>query len=117
MAGVKVDASTTNAIAFFTEHFPTEFEATAHYLKDDTGVDVEPVAELAETASAAAPVATEDDKEDKPWGDVIGASVIICLVTLIALIYLVPFPPYRSTFNISGSVMGAKPKLNSSFTP
>jgi hypothetical protein len=41
-----INASATGAIAFFTEHVPTEFEATAHYLKDSIGGDIEPVAEL-----------------------------------------------------------------------
>jgi len=41
----KVDASGTTAIAFFAEHLPTEFEATEHYFKDTTGVDIEPVAQ------------------------------------------------------------------------
>merc|ERR1719359_1308779 len=40
-----VDASQTNGIAFFAEHLPTEFEATEHYFKDTTGVDIEPVAQ------------------------------------------------------------------------
>ena len=41
------DASGVNAVAFFTEHVPTEVEATAHYLKDKVGTDIEPAAELA----------------------------------------------------------------------
>merc|ERR1712176_1557093 len=45
-----VDASSTPAVAFFTEHYPTEFEATAHYLKDKIGDDIEPAAELPEAA-------------------------------------------------------------------
>merc|ERR1719387_2505874 len=40
-----VDASSATAIAFFAEHLPTEFEATEHYLKDVSGVDIEPVAQ------------------------------------------------------------------------
>merc|ERR1719171_412949 len=40
-----IDASSAGAIAFFAEHLPTEFEATEHYLKDTTGVDIEPVAQ------------------------------------------------------------------------
>jgi len=36
------------AIAFFCEHFPTEFEKTEHYLKDTTGSDIEPVAQVPE---------------------------------------------------------------------
>merc|ERR1719428_1797650 len=40
-----IDASSAGAIAFFAEHLPTEFEATEHYLKDVSGVDIEPVAQ------------------------------------------------------------------------
>merc|ERR1719171_3456269 len=40
-----IDASAAGAIAFFAEHLPTEFEATEHYLKDVSGVDIEPVAQ------------------------------------------------------------------------
>ena len=32
------------ALPSFTNHVPTEFEATAHYLKDDHGDDIEPKA-------------------------------------------------------------------------
>jgi len=40
-----VDATGVAAVAFFAEHLPTEFEDTAHYFKDTTGVDIEPVAQ------------------------------------------------------------------------
>merc|ERR1719171_1573625 len=40
-----IDASSAGAIAFFAEHLPTEFEATEHYLKDTSGLDIEPVAQ------------------------------------------------------------------------
>merc|ERR1719487_2042202 len=40
-----IDAAAAQAIAFFAEHLPTEFEATEHYLKDTSGVDIEPVAQ------------------------------------------------------------------------
>jgi hypothetical protein len=39
-------ASSTGAVAFFAQHYPTEFEETMHYLQDASGADVEPVAEL-----------------------------------------------------------------------
>jgi UTP--glucose-1-phosphate uridylyltransferase len=80
----KVDASSTSAIAFFTEHVPTEFEATAHYLKDATGEDIEPVAELPEESPAA------ETSEEKPWGPVIGAALIVQLMTLVGIILAVP---------------------------
>merc|ERR1719161_2836635 len=40
-----IDATGVTAIAFFTQHLPTEFEETEHYLKDKSGVDIEPVAQ------------------------------------------------------------------------
>jgi len=40
-----INAKTAGAIAFFTQHLPTEFEDTDHYLKDTSGVDIEPVAQ------------------------------------------------------------------------
>jgi len=40
-----IDATNTKDIAFFTEHLPTEFEDTAHYLKDTSGADIEPQAQ------------------------------------------------------------------------
>jgi hypothetical protein len=43
-----IDATGVAAIAFFAEHVPTEFEATEHYLKDTSGVDIEPVAQAPE---------------------------------------------------------------------
>ena len=49
-----------NAIAIFAEHYPTEFEKTAHYLKDKKGYDIEPGAELpVETAPAPSSPAYE----------------------------------------------------------
>jgi hypothetical protein len=38
-----LDTAGVAAVAFFTEHVPTEFEDTEHYLKDDAGTDIEPV--------------------------------------------------------------------------
>jgi len=40
-----VDATNVNAIAFFAEHVPTEFEDTEHYFKDASDVDIEPQAQ------------------------------------------------------------------------
>merc|ERR1719171_3261884 len=75
----KINANATNAIAFFAEHVPIEFERDAHYLKDTAGEDIEPVAEL--------PVTPEPEK---PWGVAIGAAVIVNFVTIIGIIFLVP---------------------------
>lgn len=76
-----IDATGTNAIAFFTEHMPTEFENTAHYLKDDHGDDIEPVAELPEAG---------DEAIEAPWGNALGAAAIVNVVTLVGVVALVP---------------------------
>jgi len=84
----KIDASGTSAVALFTEHVPTEFEATAHYLKDKSGEDIEPVAELPK--KAAEEPKKDEKKESKPYADVIGASIIVNHVTLIGVILIIP---------------------------
>eukprot|EP00747_Dinoflagellata_sp_TGD_P140365 gnl/TRDRNA2_/TRDRNA2_176001_c0_seq2.p1 gnl/TRDRNA2_/TRDRNA2_176001_c0~~gnl/TRDRNA2_/TRDRNA2_176001_c0_seq2.p1 ORF type:complete len:494 (+),score=92.28 gnl/TRDRNA2_/TRDRNA2_176001_c0_seq2:134-1483(+) len=76
----RIDTSNVAAVAFFTEHVPTEFENTAHYLKDNVGEDVEPAAEL--------PIAKEEDTTE--WAGSIMASVIVNLVTLCGVILAVP---------------------------
>lgn len=79
-----VNTSGTTAVAFFAEHYPTEFEKDAHYLKDHNAVDIEPLAEL---PPAPAPAPKEDDT---PWGEAIGASIIVNIVTLVGVILAVP---------------------------
>jgi len=86
----KVDASGTQAVAFFAEHFPTEFESTAHYLKDTNGTDIEPAAQLPETIATPAASAAPADKKDKHTGAIMGAAVLVNLVTLIGVVFLVP---------------------------
>ena len=77
----QVDTSASPHTAFFTEHDPAEFEASSnHYLKDIEGSDTEPAAEL---AAAAAPV-------NKPWGDAIGAALVVSAVTFSGVFLLVP---------------------------
>mmetsp|Transcript_43942 Transcript_43942/g.77822 ORF Transcript_43942/g.77822 Transcript_43942/m.77822 type:complete len:487 (-) Transcript_43942:126-1586(-) len=81
----------TAAVAFFTEHFPTEFENNAHYLKDPNAEDIEPVAELPEQEPAPAPTpAPEAEKKDTPWGEAIGAAIIVNIVTLVGVILAIP---------------------------
>ena len=80
-----IDASATSAIAFFTQHLPTEFEEDTHYLKlVSSGDDIEPVAEEA---------GGHDDEESSttPWGPALGASALVNLVTLSGLIFAIPF--------------------------
>jgi zinc transporter ZupT len=84
----QVNAAGTAAIAFFTEHFPTEFENTAHYLKDPVGEDIEPVAQFPEDpAPAPAPILEE---EDTPWGPVMLASIIVNFITLSGVVLAIP---------------------------
>jgi zinc transporter ZupT len=72
-----INANGHAAVAFFTQHVPTEFESTAHYLKDDHGHDIEPKATLGSahshghghshgattTTTTAAPTAAKDNYE------------------------------------------------------
>jgi zinc transporter ZupT len=82
------------AVAIFTEHFPTEFERTAHYLKDDHGDDIEPVAELPEKESDATAstvtTAPHEDEDKSYWGPAIAASIIVNMITLLGVVMLVP---------------------------
>eukprot|EP00933_Yihiella_yeosuensis_P035091 TRINITY_DN2855_c0_g1_i1.p1 TRINITY_DN2855_c0_g1~~TRINITY_DN2855_c0_g1_i1.p1 ORF type:complete len:485 (-),score=87.86 TRINITY_DN2855_c0_g1_i1:245-1699(-) len=83
----KVDAGSVTSVAFFAEHFPTEFEATAHYLKDDVGTDVEPQAKLPDTHATH----KEEEHKEKHEGAAIGSSILVNLMTLSGIIFLVPF--------------------------
>jgi len=78
-----VNANGVNGIAFFAEHFPTEFESTAHYLKDQVGEDIEPLAELPHTEEV-------ESEESIPAGAAIGSSVLVNLVTFIGVLLMVP---------------------------
>ena len=78
-----VNASAVTGIAFFAEHVPTEFEATAHYLKDSLGEDIEPLGELPEAQEAA--VTTD------PGAFL--AALLVNLVTFIGVIMM--FGPLR----------------------
>ena len=81
-----VNTSGVSGIAFFAEHVPTEFEATAHYLKDSLGEDIEPVAQLPADAEATA---TATGLEAAP----IIAAILVNLITFIGVVLL--FPPLR----------------------
>jgi zinc transporter ZupT len=83
-----IDTTGHAAVAFFAQHVPTEFENTAHYLKDDHGDDIEPVAELPEVTTVA-PTATGTDEEDY-WGVGVGTAILVNIVTLVGVIFLVP---------------------------
>jgi len=69
------------ALAIFTQHVPTKFESSAHYLKDADGYDVEPVSEIFASPSTIKAV---------PWGTGIGAACLVNLLTFAGVLFLVP---------------------------
>lgn len=77
------------AVAFYAQHLPTEFENTAHYLKDNNGTDIEPVAEIDRTATSTG-VEAIIEEEDKHYGLAMLTGGIVNLTTLIGVILLVP---------------------------
>ena len=81
-----IDASSAAGIAFFTNHVPTEFEATAHYLKDDHGDDIEPKATIPEAAAKAT-------EETTDWGPPMLGALTVNLATFIGVFLL--FPPVK----------------------
>jgi len=83
-----IDAAGADYLAIFAEHFPTEFENTAHYLKDDHGHDVEPVHSTAEEHKGTE--ASKADDDPKPWGAAIGAAICVNIVTLSGVVFAVP---------------------------
>lgn len=85
-----ITTTATTAIAIFTAHNPSEFERDTHYLLDEDGHDAEGVAFLPEAEAEAA---------SKPYGTVIGASLLINLCTLIGVILLLPCLRGPSTKN------------------
>lgn len=74
-----IDATGHAQLAFFTEHLPTEFERSQHYLKDSDGQDIAPVAEEEPTAP-----------KDKNWGKAIGAAIVVNIVTLVGVLLMIP---------------------------
>jgi zinc transporter ZupT len=82
-----IDTHWHAAVAFFAEHKPTEFENNAHYLKDDHGHDIEPIAELPHTP---APVPAPVPEEEKHWGAAIVTAILVNIVTLAGIVFLVP---------------------------
>jgi len=76
----------TTGVAFtsiWAQHVPTEFERNMHYLQDVNGADVEPDHTRPEVAATAT-------HEDKPWGVVFGATLLVCICTLVGVIFATP---------------------------
>ena len=76
----KVDTSSSDHIVILAQHVPTEFEASAHYLKDKLGTDIEPVAEWT-VPTTHPPI---------PWSTGVGAAILVNLMTLCGVIFLAP---------------------------
>jgi len=74
----RVDTSSVSYVAFFAEHLPTEFETNAHYLKDDHGHDIEPVAELPTLV------------ESTYFWESVGAAILVNLITLVGVVLSTP---------------------------
>lgn len=89
----EIDTTGVGAIAVFAEHFPIEFERDMHYFKDVAGEDVEPVAEL--------PAA---DEPEKPYGEVIGASFLVMVCTLIGVVFFSPIFAQLAKDNMSATM-------------
>lgn len=78
----------TSYIAVFAEHFPIEFEDSYHFLKDATGADIEP--EVEESGAECDSESESDDStsDSSTWAEVIIASVITVLPTLVGIILI-----------------------------
>lgn len=59
-----VEIAEDGTYAFFTEHMPFEFEADAHFFKDTSGADVEPIAQEPEGDHHAHGHDDHDDHDD-----------------------------------------------------
>ena len=64
--------------AFFAQHLPTEFERDSHYLKDQAGEDIKPIAEM----------------PAKPTGGDVGLTVlvtaVVAFVSFVGVVFLIP---------------------------
>ena len=109
-----VDTTAHKAVAFFTQHLPTEFERTEHYFKDAAGTDIEPVAQEPD------PSAEEEEKKGKPWGAAIGAAIIVNITTLTGVVLTVPaiakaVANYPKAFEVSCNGFAAGALLAAAF--
>jgi zinc transporter ZupT len=70
-------------VAIFAQHVPLEFERDTHYLYDNSFGPIE--------AGYIEPIFEKGGgRKAKPWGEAVGASIIVNLVTLIGVFLLIP---------------------------
>ena len=77
-----IDTSMTPYVAVWAQHVPTEFERDLHYFKNTTFADVEPAHTYPEVAKP---------QKKWRWGEIIGAAILVNLMTLVGVSLLVPF--------------------------
>lgn len=83
--------ATAGPVAIFMQHFPIEFEESAHYLVDAHGHDVEPLAEGA----------GHEEVEVSFVGHAIAANLAVSLVSLTGIGVLMPWPCWsKGNFSI-----------------
>ena len=84
-----IDAS--GAVAIFTQHSPMDFyyqrpdNKGIYYMRDNRGMNVEPVAELPEK-----PHHSSSSSSSTPWGVSIGAAFVVLVCTLIGVVFVAP---------------------------
>eukprot|EP00440_Ansanella_granifera_P075400 gb/GFBE01081826.1/.p1 GENE.gb/GFBE01081826.1/~~gb/GFBE01081826.1/.p1 ORF type:complete len:514 (+),score=101.51 gb/GFBE01081826.1/:1-1542(+) len=84
MSSFKIDAPAESNFAFFAEHLPSAFETNLHYL---IGADGHNALSSASASILGCESAVEEMHER--WGEVIGASVLTILPTLLGIGFLV----------------------------
>ncbi len=93
---IDINVAGIDHVAIFAEHKPSEFERDTHYLRDASGADVEYKHLLEDHAAHGAGAALSGmiSNLKAKWGpahsQAIGASLIVCVCTLIGLILLFP---------------------------
>ena len=75
--------------AFFAQHVPTEFELDSHYLKDETGEDVEPLYEWDAFSSESS--SSSSNRRGYAWRHSMIATAVVLACTFVGLLGRIPF--------------------------
>jgi hypothetical protein len=91
---INITDSTDSALhyALFLPANPSQVEVEGvHFLVDAEGKEVYPESvEVLEAESASSSAESEEGSGEKPWGKVIGSTLLVNLITLIGVIFLIP---------------------------